>query len=305
MLPFADGFGAALRQVAVSMTTLGFGDPGERRDTAPLVAAAITGPLVIALQIAYLPAIYQAFNRRETQVTLLESRAGSPAWGPELLIRHQLVGIADTLPELYDRWEQWSAEVAESHTTYPVLVMFRSPQPWESWPVSLIAVLDAAALHLSLAPDTAPSQARLCLRMGFTCLRRIATTLAWPFNQDPLPEDDIELTYAEFADAVARMAEVGFPMQRSAEEAWPHFKGWRNNYEEIAYHLADRTLAAPAPWTGARQKLRGTAEAPHRPPHRSPGGRTVAYDQYRPMHDDDADDADDGADDAGTPGRPS
>jgi hypothetical protein len=71
---------------------------------------------VIALQIAYLPAIYSAYNRRETLVTMLESRAGVPAWGPELLVRHRLVAITDTLPELYDEWEQWSAEVNESHT---------------------------------------------------------------------------------------------------------------------------------------------------------------------------------------------
>ena len=51
--------------------------------------------VIVALQIAYLPALYQAFNRRESLVAMLESRAGVPAWGPELLARHQLVGIID------------------------------------------------------------------------------------------------------------------------------------------------------------------------------------------------------------------
>ena len=49
--------------------------------------AAASGLFVIAAQIGYLPTLYGAFNRRETEVTLLGSRAGTPPWGPELLAR--------------------------------------------------------------------------------------------------------------------------------------------------------------------------------------------------------------------------
>ena len=74
---------------------------------------------------------------------MLASRAGEPSWGPEILIRHQLVGIVDSLPDFYGQWEQWSAELSESHTTYPVLLLFRSPDPWSSWVIALLSVLDA------------------------------------------------------------------------------------------------------------------------------------------------------------------
>ena len=112
--------------------------------------------MIVALQIAYLPALYSSYSTRESLVALLESRAGQPAWGPELLARHQLVGITDTLPQLYQEWEVWSADVAESHTTYPILLLFRSPEAWLSWLTGLLAVLDAAAMHLALDPDSAP-----------------------------------------------------------------------------------------------------------------------------------------------------
>ena len=115
-----------------------------------VVLAGATGAIAVALQIGYLPAIYQAFNRRESLVTLMESRAGVPAWGPEVLMRHQLVGITDALPALYGDWELWAADLAESHISYPVLLWFRSPEPGFSWILSLLAVLDAAAMHLSL-----------------------------------------------------------------------------------------------------------------------------------------------------------
>ena len=242
-----------------------------RPNSAIDIAAGATWVVIVALQIAYLPALYQAFNRRESLVAMLESRAGVPAWGPEVLARHQLVGIIDTLPDFYASWEAWSADLAESHTTYPVMLLFRSPDPWFSWLVGLLAVLDGAAMHLALAPTTASSQSRLCLRMGFTALNRIATVLGWEVDPDPSPEGPIVLSFEEFAAAVAMLEEVGFPMERTAEEAFPDFRGWRVNYESVAYWLCDRLTAPPAPWSGDRRHLRSGSVAPRRPPQRAPG----------------------------------
>ena len=75
--------------------SVGIAHPVDSANSLVTVLASGTGAVVVALQIAYLPAIYTAYNRREALVTLLESRAGLPAWGPELLIRHRLVGITD------------------------------------------------------------------------------------------------------------------------------------------------------------------------------------------------------------------
>jgi hypothetical protein len=264
-------FISALTQAAGALLTVGTINLSGRANEAIDIAAGATWVVIVALQIAYLPALYQAFNRREALVAMLESRAGVPAWGPELLARHQLVGIIDTLPAFYSDWEQWSAELAESHTTYPVMLLFRSPDPWFSWLVGLLAVLDGAAMHLALAPGTASSQSRLCLRMGFTALNRIAKVLRWEVDPDPNPEGPIDLTFEEFEEAVEMLAHVGFPMERTAQEAWPDFRGWRVNYETVAYHLCDRLTAPPAPWSGRRRHLRSGVVAPHRPPQRAPG----------------------------------
>jgi hypothetical protein len=274
--------GDGLLQALSSVFTVGASHPGGAPESAMDIAAGSIWVVVVALQIAYLPTLYGAFSRRESLVALLESRAGLPAWGPEVLVRHQLVGIIDTLPDLYASWEEWAADVAESHTTYPVMLLFRSPEAWYSWVVGLIAVLDAAALHLSVSPSSASSQARLCLRMGFTTFDRIAATLGWSVDPDPNPEGPIELTFAEFAEAVAMLADVGFPMERSAEDAWPDFRGWRVNYEAVAYRLADRLIAAPAPWSGPRRHLRTGPVAPRRPPQRHPGEKAEGW--KRPSH---------------------
>jgi len=261
---------AAFREAGSSLFTLGFASTPTQGATVVNFAAAFTGLIVIALQIAYLPTIYSAFNRRETLVTMLQSRAGAPAWGPEILARHHLVGLIDTLPDFYAEWERWAAEVAESHTTYPVIITFRSPHPLRSWALGLLAVLDSAALYLALSPKNAPTQARLCLRMGFTALRYIAEVSRIPFDPDPFPDDPIQLPYDEYLRGIERLREVDFPMERTPEEAWPHFRGWRVNYEAVAYELIDRMVAPPGPWSGERTRLRGVTIEPQRPADRRP-----------------------------------
>ena len=261
-----------LTQALTALFTVGAIHSGGAPDTALDIAAGATWVVIVALQIAYLPSLYSSFSRREALVTMLESRAGSPAWGPELLARHQLVGITDALPQLYADWEQWAAEVTESHTTYPVLLLFRSPEPWLNWIIGQLAVLDAGAMQLALCPSTAPSQTRLCLRMGFTMFNRLSSSLGYPVDPDPDPDAPIMLEYSEFASAVEKLSLIGFPMERSAEEAWPHFRGWRVNYENSAYRLADAFIAPLAPWSGTRRNLRAGVVEPKRPPHRAPAG---------------------------------
>ena len=173
--------------------------------------------MIVTLQIAYLPTLYSAFNRRETEVALLNARAGVPSWGPELLARtHYALGSGvstlDTMPDLYAQWERWAADIAESHTTYLPLVRFRSPLPLSSWVTALLAVLDSAALFLALSPESAPVvPARLCLRGGFQAFNRIARAMGIQVADEHDPEAGISLSYQEFLDAVARMREVGLP----------------------------------------------------------------------------------------------
>jgi hypothetical protein len=282
LMPTTHSISRGLLQALIALFTVGAVHVGGRANIAIDVTAGAIWVIIVALQIAYLPTLYNAFSRREGLVALLESRAGAPAWGPELLARHQLVGIVDTLPDLYKEWESWSADVAESHSTYPILLLFRSPDPWLSWLIGLLAVLDAAAMQLALCPSSAPSQARLCLRMGFTLTNRIATSLGWEIDFDPKPDDPIRLQFHEFQSAVAMLEESGFPLERTAEEAWPDFHGWRVNYEDAVYHLADRLTAPPAPWSGTRRHVGSGIVKPHRPPQRRPGSDpSVTY--QRPL----------------------
>jgi hypothetical protein len=243
----------AILEAGSSMFTLGFAFSKRAGPEATDFIAAATGMTVVALQIAYLPTLYAEFNRRETEVTLMTVRGGQPAWGPELLARSRFTITTEELPVFYHQWERWAAEVAESHSSYPILLRFRSADPMSSWLVSFLAVMDSAALWLAVAPDQAPVQARLCLSMGFRCLRQLASTLRMPHDEDPRPDAGIQLTREEFDRGIARLMEVNFVFERDPDAAWLHFQGWRVNYEPIAYRLAWAIDAVPAEWSGPRR----------------------------------------------------
>lgn len=246
---------SALEVAGSSVFTLGvvtFHSGGE--ETIEFVTAG-TGLLVVALVIAYLPTLYGAFSAREAEVTLLATRAGVPAWGPEVLARHHWLHLTDEIPDLYRTWERWAAAVSESHSAYPALMWFRSPTPWRSWLTALTAILDAAALQNALSPGAAPSQSRTCLQMGVGCLRVLAQTLRLPFDPDPLPDGPIRLTYEEYQYGIDRLQEVDFPFERDPEDAWRHFVGWRINYESIVDRLTTLIMAPPAPWSLRRPEL--------------------------------------------------
>jgi hypothetical protein len=271
LMPFDGGdFGDGIRISGSSILTLGFAAARNGAPTAIIFIAAATGLVVIALLIGYLPTIYNAFNRREIQVTMLESRGGEPAWGPEILAREAFVNGLETLGPLYRDWELWSADLAETHTSHPWLISFRSPHPLRSWIIALLAVLDSAALYLAFNPSTAPGEARNCLRMGFLALRAVAEVYGVPYDPDPLPNAPVQLTYQQYMKGVERMRRAGFPMERTPEDAWAHFRGWRVNYESIAYYMADQVIVVPALWSGPRTYIDSTPIPPFRPVQRSP-----------------------------------
>jgi hypothetical protein len=251
--PAVGSFEPALREAGSSLLTLGFASTHGGGPTALDFLAGATGLIVVALQIAYLPTLYGAFNRRETEVTLIRVRAGAPAWGPELLARTRFTMTTEELPDFYHQWERWAAEVAESHSSYPILLRFRSPHATASWLIALLAVMDSAALYSALSPSEVPIQARLCLSMGVSCLHQLASTLGIPYEEDPRPDAGIALTREEFDTGMARLESVGFAMERSPDDAWRHFQGWRVNYEPIAYRLAFAIDVVPAAWSGPRR----------------------------------------------------
>jgi hypothetical protein len=151
-----------------TLFTLGIGDvlPRSLAARALIVIESGTGLGFVALVIGYVPVLYGSFSRREVSVALLDARAGSPPTSTELLRRHAFPGGQEALVVLLVEWERWSAEILESHISYPILCYYRSQHDNQSWLSALTAVLDSCALLISVVPGVASRQAQLTFAMA-------------------------------------------------------------------------------------------------------------------------------------------
>src|SRR5215212_6900824 len=207
----------ALRISGSSLLTLGFVPLERLIDLLLGYSEATLGLILVALLIAYLPSMYSAFQKRETAVTLLEVRAGTPPSAIELFQRFYRIGRIENLGNLWISWEIWFAELEESHTSLPALAFFRSPKPSRSWITAAGTVLDAAALAASTLDIPRNVQADLCIRAGYLALRRICDFFALPYNPQPAPGDLISVTRAEFDAACEQLTAVGVPLKPDRE----------------------------------------------------------------------------------------
>jgi hypothetical protein len=168
---------------ATTFFTLGLGDVIPKSIFARAVTAVEcgTGFGFLAALIGYLPTTYQSFSRREASISLLDARAGSPPSAAEILKRDAQSGDPATLTLLLADWERWSADLLESHISYPVLCYFRSQHDNQSWVASLTAILDVCALAIVGVERIPAWQARLTFAMA----RHAMVDIAQVFGQHP------------------------------------------------------------------------------------------------------------------------
>lgn len=239
-----------------SIFTLGSTSDGRLGPSVLTYSEAGIGLLIVALLITYFPTIYSAFTRREEGVSLLSVRAGSPPGATTMLIRyHRIEERRYQLTELWRQWEAWFTDVEESHTTFPILVFFRSPQPDRSWVTAAGTLLDAASLWAGCVQHPIDPDVQLCIRAGFLALRRIADSLNVPYDADPDADGPITISREEWEAAMDEMAEAGMPLVTDRDKAWKAWKGWRVNYDAVLLRLARLVEAPLAPWVSDRTPI--------------------------------------------------
>jgi hypothetical protein len=223
--------------------TLGLGDvtPLGALGRALVAVEAGTGFGFLTGVISYLPILYQAFSRREVSISLLDARAGSPPSAGELLRRH-----GEDMPEL-DRllsdWERWSAELLESHLSYPVLAYFHSQHPHQSWLAALTAILDTCALVMAGVNGGPTRQAQLTFAMARHAVVDLAHLLIrapQALAPDRLPPASVTALRAMLADAGVTLQEGVAAEQQLCE--------LRQMYEPYVQALSAYLLMALPPW---------------------------------------------------------
>lgn len=243
-------FTTALYLSGTTLFTLGIGDvvPHAAVGRFLVVAESGLGFGFLALVLSYLPVIYQAFSRREVNIVLLDARAGSPPTAAELLRRHSGASGIDSLMQLLRDWERSSAEILESHISYPAVAYFRSQHNNESWLGALSAMLDLTALLLSSTVDADMRQVRLT----FAMCRHTVVDLAQLFRTPPHNIAVDRLPPTEFERLLAQLQTTGFHI-REPQAAERKLSELRKMYEPYLYVLSRYLFMEVPPWILAKE----------------------------------------------------
>ncbi len=265
--------GQAFGASASALTTLGLSSAGGGASAAAYIEA-VLGIGLVALIIGYLPSLYAAFSRREALVTKLAMRTGLPPAGPAILSRlWRPAGPQTVLNETWQAWEDWFVDLSESHTSFPVLAFFRSPQTAKSWITAAGAILDAAALALAAVDSDWGPETGICLHAGIDSLRHIADFHGIPYQRDTAAAR-IAVTEHEVIAACQELKAAGVAVVSDLDAAYQRFRARRAGYDHLLLALCAYLYAPPAPWSSDR-----VVAARPRPPiiHLGPGSLGRVY----------------------------
>lgn len=236
-------FGTDFYLSGTTLVTLGLGDvlPLSGIARTVTIIEAGTGLGFLALVIGYLPVIYQAFSRREVGISLLDAHAGSPPSALEMLRRHRRGRVMDELVEHLHDWENWSADLLESHLSYSVLMYYRSQHDRQSWLAALTAILDISAL-LVVGIDEVP---RKSAWFTFAIACHAAIDLGQVFAITPEASPIRRLPHDDFLRLKEALTDMGIPLHEE-ETAEQRLADLREQYEPYVIALAKR-LQMPLP----------------------------------------------------------
>src|ERR1019366_5985352 len=270
--PFNDtwqrqGFRSDLYVSGTTIFTLGLGDVTPQSATARvlIILEAGTGLGFLAVVMGYFPVLYGAFSRREVSISLLDARAGSPPTAAELMKRHSYQGAVQALSQLLVEWERWSAELLESHISYPQLCYFRSQHTNQSWISALTAILDTSALLIAGIRGHEARQAQLTFAMA----RHAMVDLSQILSLRPVKQAADRLPPERYEELYNLLCESGVSVCRD-DRSLERLRDMRELYEGYAEALSIYLRMPLPPWIAdqphkdnwmAVAKLRAQTEA--------------------------------------------
>jgi len=210
-------FGSYLYLSGVTFFTLGYGDVTPTGVIGRFLAVleAGLGFGFLAVIISYHPVLSQAFSRRETTISLLDARGGSPPTAGQILVRCRQSNRGDVLNSFLSEWETWSAELLENCLSFPMLAFYRSQHDNQSWVAALTAILDTCALQICGLGDSDRYQARLT----FAIARHAAVDLCLIFRISPAPPEPARLgpEPCQRLQELLKSADIEFPTGTAVE----------------------------------------------------------------------------------------
>ena len=267
-------------QAAATVTTLGTTEAVNWSSAMTSAIGAFLGLVIIAVFMGYLVGLYSAYVARESFMARFTQVAGEPPWGPMVLARSKMIfGDAGSVLN-FDEWTGWITDLRIGQQASPVLAHFRSPDPLRHWTITMLAILDATALALSLGLVRQRGAAICCVSEGtltLGVLNRKRLDLEWrnltiertvigilESSGDRTVVAPAGLDDEDWAKAVGLLTATGVADERDLEQARPKFEAMRALYIDDAMALARSLHSVRAPWSGPRS-FAGPEYAPEMP----------------------------------------
>jgi hypothetical protein len=244
-------FGVLLYHSGETFFTLGYGDitPTSPIARALAVLEAGMGFAFLGVVVGYLPVVYSSFSSREIEISLLDSRAGSPPTATELLVRLGCCPDQTVLDDIFRDWERWSADLLSTHISYPVLCVFRSQHGNQSWLSALTVIMDVTSLVIAGIDGIRPEQAKLTFAMA----RHASVDLAQVVAAEYDPHAPDRLSDEGLAQLRKALAAAGVRVRQGAE-ADQKLEKLRALYEPYVEALSRRLVFALPPWMHSEKK---------------------------------------------------
>ena len=231
------------------------------------VAEGGTGLGFLAIVIGYLPGLNQSFSKREVNISLLDARAGSPPSAAEMLYRHNDEYGMESIREILHEGERWSAELLESHLSYPVLAFYRSQHDNQSWLAGLTVILDTSAFVMVGLEGACVRQAQLTFAMA----RHAVVDLSLIFGVAPRWPDPDRLPPVQLTNLRSRLTAAGL-RPHAGDEADRKLMELRGMYEPFVFALSKHFRLALPPWVPESSAADNWQESVSPP---EPGARRV------------------------------
>jgi hypothetical protein len=239
----ATDYGAYVYYAGTSLVTPVFGSAHGAVIRMLTLLETLTGIVTIALMISYLPALYGAYSRRESRLLTLDDPRGGRIVPVRFMAVNTPGGDAEMLYRAFAEWERWTADVLESHVSYPMLALFRSQHPGQSWITALGVVTDAATLTSACVDGAQNREPFSVYRRGRRAILEISSRLHVPASASPVTW----LTEENFESAWRQLLDIGVPL-RDRAVAWADLQSLRATYGDQLERLIDFLVAPRGFW---------------------------------------------------------
>lgn len=248
-----DSFGDNLYYSGVVFFTVGFGEvlPVGAVPRTGAIVEAFFGVLTTALVIGYLPSLYGAYSERERQLMILDDGSDERITPTNLVLAWAPDADTEHLNARFAEWEQWVASVLETHSTLPLLRLFRSHDPRQNWVTALGLVTDAAIHAQIIVGSSGTTESFWFLRRSIALFEELTGRADLSeyqhFVVDPAVPNENEHFFVDLYDRLQRHGFELLPYDEARQRA----VALRNRWAPQMEYLIDSLLCPRGFWAPA------------------------------------------------------